>query len=64
MLRLINFLIDGCFHRWKTNDERNLICSKTFKMLGKRIYLQCEKCGCVKIKDLKTDKLQTEINPL
>ena len=50
MIRLIEFLISGCWHKWETIDECGL--TSVFGNTGTRIMLKCEKCGNWKKKDL------------
>lgn len=55
MIKLFEFLIYGCWHRWKivkTIDLYNTDISSTVP-IGTRILLNCERCGQYKKQDLK-----------
>jgi hypothetical protein len=43
MIRLLTFLLYGCFHNWETQDTITL--SNYYGSKGRRIYVKCIKCG-------------------
>lgn len=55
MIRLIQFLIHGCFHEWEVLDKSELEWSNDFGIYRTcmRFYVRCKKCGHVKNIDCK-----------
>lgn len=51
MLKLLGFLITGCWHKWETVEQRDLT-SSLGSAKGQRIYLKCQHCGIWKKQDL------------
>jgi len=49
MLKLISFLLNGCWHKWST--EKTVIL-KVGSDIGTRVHLKCEHCGDWKKRDL------------
>lgn len=54
MLAMIQMLLYGHVHKWKIIEERPLTVNRDFgsKSTGNRYYVQCEKCGTIKKRDL------------
>lgn len=54
MIRLLQYIISGCFHKWETIDKVDLTW-KTDWSEGKgiRYTLRCEHCGKITKKDIK-----------
>lgn len=54
MIRLFQYILSGCFHKWETIDKVDLTW-KTDWSEGKgiRYTLRCEKCGKITKKDIK-----------
>jgi len=50
MLKLISFLLSGCWHKWTT--EKTVTLTNTDGSVGTRVYLKCEHCGDWKKRDL------------
>lgn len=50
MLRLLGFLVAGCFHKWKIIG-RGTLTDPADRPCGHYYHLQCERCGVVKRKD-------------
>jgi hypothetical protein len=50
MLRLIQFLFSGCFHKWETIGQADVIDARRGGISHVRFYLKCERCGNIKIK--------------
>lgn len=54
MKKLFELILDGCWHKWKIiervpRESRNsdgIVCDS-----WTRYYLQCERCGGIKVKD-------------
>lgn len=45
MHRLLQLLLDGCFHRWKILREIRLYKDGQEMSCGTKYILQCERCG-------------------
>lgn len=46
MIRLLQFLIHGCFHEWEVIDEG---CCYVFMFgIAKNYTVKCKKCGTIK----------------
>ena len=43
MIRLLNFLLDGCFHEWVENDRVGVEDNSSF--IGYAVFCTCKKCG-------------------
>lgn len=54
MIRLLQYMLSGCFHKWET-VEKNSFSWDTMRSKGNgtRYTLRCEKCGTIKKKDIK-----------
>jgi hypothetical protein len=54
MIRLLQLIFIGHFHKWKTIDERflNIMDGKNVASTGTRYIQQCESCGKVIKRDL------------
>ena len=50
MIRLMQWLVFGHCHKWKTIDQNSLVASANRR--GTRFYQQCECCGKVVKRDL------------
>jgi hypothetical protein len=55
MIKLIQFLISGCWHEWEIIKYSDLHWSNDFgeRGTGTRYILRCKKCGLVRKKDIK-----------
>jgi len=54
MIRLWEFLIHGCWHRWRAMEKTRLVKNEKDNIgYGMRYSYQCEKCHRVKILDVK-----------
>lgn len=54
MIRLFEFLLHGCWHKWEVQKVVNLVASEKDTIgHGARFYYQCDKCKRVKKKDVK-----------
>lgn len=54
MIRLFEFLIDGCWHHWRAMEKVKLVSSSTDQIgYGMRYTYQCSKCHCIKKQDVK-----------
>lgn len=54
MIRLFEFLIHGCWHRWRAMEKIRLIRdAKDSIGYGTRFVYQCEKCHRIKKQDVK-----------
>lgn len=51
MIKLIAFLITGCWHKW-TTEKMVALHSKDTGAQGTRVYLKCERCGDWKNRDM------------
>lgn len=55
MKRLLEFLLNGCFHEWKIYKTKDVYDRNDGQLteypIGEKIILRCEKCG-----ELKTYK--------
>jgi len=45
MIKLWQFLMHGCWHRWEEVERRNLNREDAFAGSGTRVYCRCTKCG-------------------
>ena len=43
MIKLLQFLISGCWHKWVT--ERQVTLTTEYGSIGTRALCRCEKCG-------------------
>ncbi len=51
MLKLLGFLISGCWHKWRVINQETVNYSTDFsKGTADRYILQCEHCGNIKTK--------------
>lgn len=52
MLKLLQLIFVGHFHKWKILRETRLSTRDLPPRHGTRFYLQCEKCGMIRNKDV------------
>lgn len=51
MIKLIGFLISGCWHKWKIIDQQTVDYRHDFASgTATRYVMQCEHCGSIKAK--------------
>ena len=53
MIKLIQFLLHGCWHKWEMKEVVNLVEKVGDLPYGQRIYYQCPKCQKVKKEEIK-----------
>jgi hypothetical protein len=54
MIRLLQYILSGCFHKWETIDKGPFTWKNDWSEgSGTRYALRCEKCGEIKKKDIK-----------
>lgn len=54
MIRLLQYILSGCFHKWEIFDQVPLNWkSEVGEGVGTRYTLRCEKCGKIAKKDIK-----------
>jgi hypothetical protein len=53
MLRLWEFFIHGCWHKWRARSLGNLVNRGSDIPYGTRYTYQCDKCHRIKILDVK-----------
>lgn len=54
MIRLLKFILSGCFHKWETIEKVSLTWKSEFgEGKGRRYTLRCERCGKITKKDIK-----------
>jgi hypothetical protein len=54
MIRLLQYIFSGCWHKWETIDKASLSWKSDFgEGQGTRYTLRCEHCGKVTKKDSK-----------
>jgi hypothetical protein len=53
MIRLWEFLRDGCWHHWRARSLSNLVNGNDPIPYGTRYTYQCDKCHRIKIQDVK-----------
>lgn len=52
MIRLWEFLRDGCWHKWRARGLSNLVKGSDPTPYGTRYTYQCDKCHCIKKQDV------------
>ena len=52
MIRLVSFLLTGCWHNWKILEKIDVYYPGKSRPSYFSYHLQCTKCGTVKNKDL------------
>lgn len=54
MIRLLQYIISGCFHKWETIDKAPFSWNSDISSgRGTRYTLRCEHCGKIAKKDIK-----------
>jgi hypothetical protein len=52
MIRLLEFLIHGCWHDWRIQSAGDLVRKDGLMACGTRYIYQCEKCHRIKKQDV------------
>lgn len=54
MIRLLQYILSGCWHKWETIDVSPFTWNSDISSgRGTRYTLRCEKCGKITKKDIK-----------